>query len=55
MSIKNQNPKATQMRKVAHDASFKISIPIDWIRFFGIEKGQYLKLELQDDGFLVLV
>ena len=44
-----------QQRKVTKDSTFRISIPVNWVKYLNIEKGQFLTLELMDDGFHVKV
>jgi bifunctional DNA-binding transcriptional regulator/antitoxin component of YhaV-PrlF toxin-antitoxin module len=47
--------KPTLQRKVIQDRMFKISIPTEWARYFHIQKGQAVDLELTEDGFIVKI
>jgi bifunctional DNA-binding transcriptional regulator/antitoxin component of YhaV-PrlF toxin-antitoxin module len=45
--------KPKYRRKVSYNTTYKISIPIEWIQFYGIKKGQEVDLILTDNGFFI--
>ena len=45
--------KSKYRRKVSYNTTYKISIPIEWIQFFKIRKGQEIELLLKDNGFFI--
>lgn len=45
--------KPKYRRKVSYNTTYKISIPIEWIQFFKIRKGQEIELLLKDNGFFI--
>jgi len=47
--------KPKYRRKVRYNTTYKISIPIEWIQFFKIRKGQEIELLLKDNGFFVKI
>lgn len=45
--------KPKYRRKISYNTTYKISIPLEWIMFFNIKKGQEVDLFLSDKGFII--
>ena len=45
--------KPKYRRKISYNTTYKISIPLEWIMFFNIRKGQEIELILEDNGFFI--
>lgn len=49
--------RKTVSKKAVHnllkDRSYKITVPIDWVKILNMTKGQKLYLELKENGFYV--
>ena len=49
--------RKTISKEVVHnllkDRSYKITVPIDWVKVLNMSKGQKLYLELKENGFFV--
>jgi len=44
--------KRTKRRKIIQGNNYRINLPIDWVRLLNLKKGDFLKLTLNDTGFL---
>jgi len=45
--------KSTEFRNLIFDRNFRITITIDYVRFFELEKGQALPMEIREEGIFI--
>lgn len=47
--------KPIQMRKICKDSNYHFNIPLDWIRYLKMKKGDAVELRLEEEGFFVKI